>query len=73
MIGLGMTGVVPDDSETLYVLAAYLVALLLVLLEIALIHLRGRSIRGHLGWTDGFRYPDAAPSEPDPVAPESDS
>ena len=41
-------------ANSLYVWGSYLVALALVLVEIALLVLRGKTILGHLGWAHGF-------------------
>lgn len=57
-----LSGVFAGD-DTLYVTGSYVVALLLVLIEVAIVYLRGRAILGYLGWDDGFRF-CARPDEP---------
>ncbi len=47
-------------ENALYVWGSYLVALALVLTEIVLFFLRGKTILGHLGWARGFRQPMTA-------------
>lgn len=42
-------------ENDLYVWGSYLVAIALVLVEIVLLLLRGKTILGHLGWVRGFR------------------
>jgi heme exporter protein CcmD len=49
------------DETGLYVWGSYFMGLALVVSEIVLLLLRGRNIRGHLGWSRGHPRSPAAP------------
>ena len=50
-------GILQVGENALYLWGSYLVVLALVLTEIVLLFLRGKTILGHLGWIRGFRQP----------------
>ena len=50
----------------LFVLASFAGALLVMLVEVVALHLRGRTIRGHLGWERGFPRPRDTERHPAP-------
>ena len=60
MNGTVWLGLLEFGEFALYVWGSYLVALALVLTEIVLLFLRGRTILGYLGWARGFCEPMTA-------------
>ena len=52
------------DAGALFIWASFAAALALFVVEIVALDLRGRAIRGHLGWGSEFRRPRAPSSAP---------
>jgi hypothetical protein len=60
------------SDHSIYLLGSYIVGLVLVLIEIALLVIRERTILGHLGWTDLDPPRPAATSSRIEAAPDPD-